>query len=158
MLGFSPLASTPLGDDGFVESGGVSLSATSIVTGSPVVASSAITQDHSAAPVSLTTGSPTVSAISVTQEHTLTSNGPIVSGSPTRSVLPSVVQDHALTSNSIVTGSPLVASSVKITAPVLTTGSPTVTTSVTQELLMASSQVPLLLLLVLLPKITTLML
>jgi hypothetical protein len=36
MLGFSPLASTPLGDDGFVESGGVSLSATSIVTGSPV--------------------------------------------------------------------------------------------------------------------------
>jgi hypothetical protein len=94
MLGFSPLASTPLGDDGFVESGGVSLSATSIVTGSPVVSSSSITQDHSAAPVSLTTGSPAVSATSVTQEHTLTSNS-IVTGSPTVSAT-SVTQDHAL--------------------------------------------------------------
>jgi hypothetical protein len=67
MLGFSPLASTPLGDEGFVEAGGVSLSASSIVTGSPVVTSSSITEDHSAAPVSLTTGSPVL--VSATCSH-----------------------------------------------------------------------------------------
>jgi hypothetical protein len=92
MLGFSPLASTPLGDDGFVESGGVSLSATSIVTGSPVVSSSSITEDHSAAPVGLTTGSPVVSATSVTQEHTLAPVG-LLSGSP---VIQSPFKAHQL--------------------------------------------------------------
>ena len=59
MLGFSPLASAPLADDGAVVVN-VSLTADSITTGAPSVDASIITQNHTLTSVAITTAAPVV--------------------------------------------------------------------------------------------------
>lgn len=87
MLGFSPLASATLADDGIVS---IAIGATAITTGAPTVESSTITQSHSlnasavtgSAPVidsptvtrqlpadSVTCGTPVVDPISISSQH-----------------------------------------------------------------------------------------
>ena len=155
MLGFSPLASTPLGDDGFVESGGVSLSANSIVTGSPVLASSAITQAQvlsaanittdpavvsdtslgqagSFSPVSIVTDTPSLGTTDISVISNL-SAGSIVTDAPV--VGTSTAFSGNLIVNSIVTGPAIVGTSVIIqeqsfSVVVIVTGSPSLGTPV----------------------------
>ena len=59
MLGFHPLTSTPLGDDG-AESQVHSLVPSDITTGQPTVGSPSVSQVHSLIPSDITTGQPIV--------------------------------------------------------------------------------------------------
>jgi len=76
MLGFSPLASAPLADDGVI----YLLNGNDITTGQPTVGASSIAQDHALIPTGVTTGQPTVGQVGATQTHILTAakhhNGP----------------------------------------------------------------------------------
>jgi len=69
MLGFSPLASAPLADDGLVK---VELTTVSVSTQAPSVADVTLTQVHSLTTASLSTGTPTVGSPVPTQVHSLT--------------------------------------------------------------------------------------
>ena len=63
MLGFSPLASAPLGDDGVVSAEIVYLlTGVGITTDSPTVGDSDLTQEHDISLTAITTGQPTVGA------------------------------------------------------------------------------------------------
>lgn len=79
MLGFSPLAALPLGDDG----GAINyeLTTVSITTGAPSVDAPQITQNHQLTSVSITTGAPVVDSPSASQNYSLTSTD-IVTGAP----------------------------------------------------------------------------
>ena len=79
MLGFSPLASAPLADDGVII---YLLNGNDITTGSPVVGASSVAQDQDLTADSLTTGSPVVVSSTVVQEHVLAAND-ITTGQPT---------------------------------------------------------------------------
>ena len=74
MLGFNPLASGPLGDDGAVV-GPVSLTATGITTAAPSVGSSALTLDFSLTATGITTAASSVAEVDLTQEYDLTATG-----------------------------------------------------------------------------------
>lgn len=74
MLGFSPLASGPLGDDGAVV-GPVSLTATGITTAAPSVGSSALTLNFSLTATGITTAASSVADVDLTQEYDLTATG-----------------------------------------------------------------------------------
>ena len=82
MLGFSPLASAPLGDDGVVGEVVQLLTASPITTGQPVVDTSAIAQDQDLSADGLTTGSPIVGSADVGQGYDLSLIG-ITTGQPT---------------------------------------------------------------------------
>ena len=111
MLGFSPLASATLADDGVVAEQAFALDA--ITTGAPVVDSSSITQVHSLSAVAITTAVPVVDNSSLTQIHSLNANQ-ITTGSPS-------VDSSTLAIN------------VNLTGVGITTGAPSVDTSTISE-------------------------
>ena len=79
MLGFTPLAAAPLGDDGGVID--YALTTDSITTAAPVVDASQITQNHQLTSVPITTGAPVVDSPSAPQNYALTSTD-ITTGAP----------------------------------------------------------------------------
>jgi hypothetical protein len=85
------------------------IAANSIVTGSPVVDTTGITQDHNSTPSSISTGSPTVSSTAITQDHNLSpsdvSSGQVIVANT------AITQRHDLSSTSITSGQPVVATS-----------------------------------------------
>lgn len=94
-------ANEPLVNENFISIEGFS-------TGSPVVGSTAIAQDHVATVLDITTGLPVAANASLTQDHNLVPSS-VVSGSIN---LPSLtlVQDHNLTSEGITSSTPEVSS------------------------------------------------
>jgi hypothetical protein len=87
------------------------IAANSIVTGSPVVGTTGITQDHNSTPSSISTGSPTVSSTAITQDHNLEITG-IVAGQVVISTS-GLIQNHSLQANDLATvetSSPIVES------------------------------------------------
>ena len=105
MLGFSPLASNPLGDDG----GGtvnIELTAANVASQAPSIDNPTLTQTHDLDVTSFATGSPLLQTPSLTQGHNLTSviltfGTPVLGG-------PSITQEHDLTISGLLTGSPVV--------------------------------------------------
>jgi hypothetical protein len=131
MIGFSPLASNPLGDDG----GGVvnvELTAANVASQAPSVDNATLTQAHDLGATGFNTGSPLLQTTSLTQSHTLASialtfGTPILGG-------PSITQEHDLTFSGILTGTPVVpqasvAEDETFSAPTLETGNPDVDTA-----------------------------
>ena len=122
MLGFSPLASAPLGDDGVVTSDVFQLQ--SIVTGNPVVGSSSITQGTNFTLTVITSGQPLVPTIDLSLVHNL-SPANVTSGQPLVPAVPlSLV--HNLSPTVITSGQPLVPT---VDLSVVHNLSPTVITS-----------------------------
>jgi hypothetical protein len=107
MLGFSPLASAPLGDDG-VESEVHSLVPLDITTGQPVLGTPSVSQVHSLVPLDITTGQPVLGTPSVSQVHSLVPLD-ITTGQPVLGT-PSVSQVFSLVPLDITTGHPTVGS------------------------------------------------
>ncbi len=157
MLGFSPLASAPLGDDGVVTSDVFQLQP--IVTGNPVVGSSSITQGnnftltvitsgqplvptvdlslvHNLSPTVITSGQPLVPAVPLSLVHNL-SPTVITSGQPSVPAVPlSLV--HNLSPTVITSGQPLVPTITLVedevsTADPILTGVPEVSTASIQQ-------------------------
>jgi hypothetical protein len=105
------------------------IAANSIVTGSPVVGSTSITQDHNIAPTNISTGASVVSTTSITQDHSLSTVG-VISGQVVISTA-GLIQNHSLQANDLVTGNPIVPSVdatelENFTVAPVTTGTPTV--------------------------------
>jgi hypothetical protein len=84
------------------------IAANSIVTGSPVVDTTGITQDHNSTPSSISTGSPTVSSTAITQDHNLDIVG-IVAGQVVISTA-GLIQNHSLQANDLATANPVIPS------------------------------------------------
>jgi hypothetical protein len=84
------------------------IAANSIVTGSPVVSSTGITQDHNIAPTNISTGASVVSTTSVTQDHSLSTVG-VISGQVVISTA-GLIQNHSLQANDLATASPVIPS------------------------------------------------
>ena len=104
MLGFSPLASNPLGDDGGVLN--IELTAANVASQAPSIDTPTLTQTHDLDVTSFATGSPLLQTPSLTQGHSLTSvvltfGTPVLGG-------PSITQEHDLTISGLLTGSPVV--------------------------------------------------
>jgi hypothetical protein len=104
MLGFSPLASTPLGDDGVAGGSSSSLIGVGITTGNPIVSSPSIVQDQLLVAISITTGPSTVPPTTITVNSALSGTN-IVCSNPELSI-PSVTQSLTLQADSITTGNP----------------------------------------------------
>jgi hypothetical protein len=129
MLGFSPLASNPLGDDGGVTN--IELTASNIASQAPSVDNTTLTQTHSLDADDLSSGSPLLQTVSLTQSHIVTSvdltfGTPVLGG-------PSITQEHDLTFLGILTGIPVlpqanVAEDETFTAPATETESPDIGT------------------------------
>lgn len=83
MLGLSPLTASPLGDDAPESEGegADALSASSIVTGAPVVASADLSAQHALTASSIVTGAPTLGEPTASVVDALSANG-IVTGRP----------------------------------------------------------------------------
>lgn len=84
------------------------IAANSIVTGSPVVGSTGITQDHNIAPIDISTGASVVSTTSITQDHSLSTVG-VISGQVVISTA-GLIQNHSLQANDLATASPVIPS------------------------------------------------
>lgn len=84
------------------------IAANSIVTGSPVVGSTGITQDHNIAPTNISTGASVVSTTSITQDHSLSTVG-VISGQVVISTA-GLIQNHSLQANDLATASPVIPS------------------------------------------------
>lgn len=84
------------------------IAANSIVTGSPVVSTTGITQDHNIAPTNISTGASVVSTTGITQDHNLSTVG-VISGQVVISTA-GLIQNHSLQANDLVTGNPIVPS------------------------------------------------
>ena len=84
------------------------IAANSIVTGSPVVGSTSITQDHNIAPTNISTGASVVSTTSITQDHSLSTVG-VISGQVVISTA-GLIQNHSLQANDLATASPVIPS------------------------------------------------
>lgn len=95
MLGFSPLSSAALGDDG------LSSNPAPIVTGNPVVSDIQVTQNHVISASNLLSGVPFVSSTAMFQVEGF------VSGTPSIGTT-AVTQEHILLTSDLVTGSPIV--------------------------------------------------
>ena len=125
MLGFSPLASAPLADDGLVK---VELTSVSVSTQAPSIANATLTQVHSLTSPDISTGTPTVGSSALTQVHSLTpdiSTGTPIVGSS------ALTQVHSLSFPDISTGTPTVASTsigenYSLSTSDISTGTPTV--------------------------------
>ncbi len=134
MLGFSPLASAPLGDDGVVTSDVFQLQP--IVTGNPVVGSSSITQGNNFTLTVITSGQPLVPTVDLSLVHNL-SPTVITSGQPSVPAVPlSLV--HNLSPTVITSGQPLVPTITLVedevsTADPILTGVPEVSTASIQQ-------------------------
>jgi hypothetical protein len=133
MLGFSPLASAPLADDGLVK---VELTSVSISTQAPSIANATLTQVHSLTSPDISTGTPTVGSSALTQVHSLSSPD-ISTGTPTVASI-SIGENYSLSTSDISTGTPTVGStdldeSQALTPTTVTSGVPSVSsTSLTQ--------------------------
>ena len=108
------------------------IAANSIVTGSPVVDTTGITQDHNSTPSSISTGSPTVSSTAITQDHNLDITG-IVAGQVVISTS-GLIQNHSLQANDLATANPVIPSVdatelENFTAASIVTGVPEVDTT-----------------------------
>jgi len=130
MLGFSPLASAPLGDDGVVTSSVIQLQP--IVTGNPVVSSSSITQGNNFTLTVITSGQPLVPTVDLSVVHNL-SPANVNSGQP---LVPTVDLSvvHNLSPTVITSGQPLVPTITLVedevsTADPILTGVPEVSTA-----------------------------
>ena len=84
------------------------IAANSIVTGSPVVGSTSITQDHNIAPIDISTGASVVSTTGITQDHSLSTVG-VISGQVVISTA-GLIQSHSLQANDLATASPVIPS------------------------------------------------
>lgn len=158
MLGFSPLASGALGDDGGIvnvelvanniATQPTSISSTSLtqnhdlgvvsfVTGAPLLQTTSLTQDHSLTSIALLFGTPILGSPSVTQEHSLLVTN-LIAGTPELANI-NVTQDHGLTASGFTLGSPVVsdapmAEDETFSAPSLETGNVVVEdTSISQD-------------------------
>ena len=141
MVGFSPLGSAPLGDDGIQN---YDLTANNITSGTPEANNATLTQDHSLTPNAVEPQAPSVSTAALTQDHSLVGSvveaqAPSVSTvvltqdhSPTASNLAAgtpeanqatLTQDHGLTASAVLTGSPTVSDADITEDEVLSTGS-----------------------------------
>ena len=135
MLGFSPLASNPLGDDGGIVN--IELTAANVASQAPSIANATLTQTHDLGVTSFTTGSPLLQTTSLTQSHNLTSIA-LVFGTPILGG-PSITQAHDLTFSGITTGNPVVpeasvAEDETFATTALETGNPVVdSASLTQD-------------------------
>ena len=133
MLGFSPLASAPLADDGLVK---VDLTSVSVSTQAPSIANATLTQVHSLTSPDISTGTPTVGSSALTQVHSLSSPD-ISTGTPTVASI-SIGENYSLSTSDISTGTPTVGSTdldetQGLTPTTVTSGIPSVSsTSLTQ--------------------------
>jgi len=84
------------------------IAANSIVTGSPVVGSTSITQDHNIAPTNISTGASVVSTTGITQDHSLSTVG-VISGQVVISTA-GLIQNHSLQANDLATANPVIPS------------------------------------------------
>ena len=84
------------------------IAANSIVTGSPVVGSTGITQDHNIAPTNISTGASVVSTTGITQDHSLSTVG-VISGQVVISTA-GLIQNHSLQANDLATANPVIPS------------------------------------------------
>ena len=84
------------------------IAANSIVTGSPVVGSTGITQDHNIVPIDISTGASVVSTTGITQDHSLSTVG-VISGQVVISTA-GLIQSHSLQANDLATASPVIPS------------------------------------------------
>jgi hypothetical protein len=126
MLGFAPLASITLGDDGAVSLPVDSLSANNITTGNPVVGSSSVSQDQVLAPVAITTGNPTVDSTTLTQISTgglvandITTGNPVV-GSTSAAITSNLSAQGITTGNATVSASSLSQNNVLVSVEITT--------------------------------------
>jgi hypothetical protein len=110
MLGFSPTASTAIGDDGSGSSAVDVLSGDSILAGTPTVSQSSLAQNSSLQPVSITTEEPSVTPSSIATDSQILADS-ILTGAPVVGIA-SVITTHTLSGISIVTGNPVVGSIV----------------------------------------------
>jgi hypothetical protein len=135
MLGFSPLASGALGDDGGIVN--VELVASNITSQPASVSNVTLIQAHDLNVVSFSTGSPLLQTTSLTQTHALTSV-PLVFGTPVLGG-PSITQEHNIVIPNVLTGNTLVpiitmSEAETFSAPSLETGNPVVdNTGITQD-------------------------
>ena len=157
MVGFSPLASGPLGDDGGIVN--IELTASNVAAQAPSVANASLTQDHDLTPSDILTGNPVVSDLAMSEAETfsttaLETDPPSVpsltlvqdhdlgtvsfeSGNPVLATL-AITQIHSLTPDGFTAGTPLVANTtiteiVPLTADNLLSGAPSLdNTSLTQ--------------------------
>ncbi len=103
MLGFSPLASAPLADDGLSSA---TLSAVGVTAQAPVVSSSSVSQTHTLSATGVSTASPVVSDASFSQSFTLSATS-ISTGTPVVDNTTST-QSFSLAPSSVSTGTPVV--------------------------------------------------
>jgi len=101
MLGFSPLASAPLADDGVIY-----LLGNDITTGQPTLPSITMSEDETFNADPVTAGVPTVGSPDLTQDHSLIPTG-VTTGQPTAAPAVCVVI-VTLQADSITTGQPTV--------------------------------------------------
>ena len=105
MVGFSPLASSPLGDDGGIVN--IELTASNIAAQAPSVANASLTQVHDLTPSGILTGNSVVSDLAMSEAETFSTTA-LETDPPS---VPSVtlVQDHDLGTVSFESGNPVLA-------------------------------------------------
>lgn len=105
MVGFSPLASSPLGDDGGIVN--IELTASNIAAQAPSVANASLTQVHDLTPSDILTGNSVVSDLAMSEAETFSTTA-LETDPPS---VPSVtlVQDHDLGTVSFESGNPVLA-------------------------------------------------
>lgn len=104
MLGFTPLASATLADDGGVRN--IACIANAIATGSPVISSPSITQVHNITLSNIVAAAPSVANVNMAEDETFAADI-FATGSP-QVGSPTIAQIHGFTTSGIVTGSPSV--------------------------------------------------
>lgn len=102
MLGFTPLASAALADDGGVKN--IAFTATAVATGSPAISTPSITQEHSIDLTSILTSASIVSNASMAEDETFAADS-ITTQAPDFGS-PAVTQEHSLTPTGFTTASP----------------------------------------------------
>ena len=136
MVGFSPLASSPLGDDGGIVN--IELTASNLVTQPSSVANATLTEDHSLTATSFSTGASEVNQTDLTQDHSLTATA-VTSG--TSEVNQSTVsQDHSLTATALSSSTPEVNQSTLTQVHDLTTSDILTGNSVVSDLAMSEAE------------------
>jgi len=129
MVGFSPLGSSPLGDDGAESVENYDLTANNITSGTPEANNATLTQGHSLTPNSVEAQAPSVSTAALTQDHSLVGNV-VETQAPSVSTV-ALTQDHSFTASNLATGTPeanqaTLTQDHGLTASAVLTGSPTV--------------------------------
>ena len=105
MVGFSPLASSPLGDDGGVVN--IELTAANIASQAPSVANATLTQDHSLTATAFVAGTPEANQSTLTQDHDLTASN-VLTGNSVASDL-TMAEDETFSAPALEAGNPALA-------------------------------------------------